>query len=215
MKGKRVLDVGCGTGIATRQLANFGAFVCGTDVSQAMIHQAKQTDMITSYFVAPTNSLPFDDNMFDCVTAFSAFHWFYDEVSIAEIRRVLPNGIFFVINKNDVRGIRRGVVPLFEKYTPSTIKRTKEGYNPEIVLATNGFEKIHTTKIVHTETYSLNQAVEYLQSIALWNQVSESNTNDLLSDIKKYCVEALDKNGFLFREFETVVVSGHSASTRG
>lgn len=105
-----VLDLGCGTGIGTRQLAEReGAVIFGCDADKMMIEEAQQTSPTLSYFVTPASKLPFDTDSFDMITAFSAFHWFRDGKSLAEIQRVLkPGGLFAAINKNDVGGFRVG-----------------------------------------------------------------------------------------------------------
>jgi len=68
------LDVGCGTGIITRQLAVRRASLTGTDIDSRMLEQAKQhLGKQIDYLVAPTEKLPLPDTSFDAVTAFSAF----------------------------------------------------------------------------------------------------------------------------------------------
>src|SRR5688572_476862 len=95
-----VLDIGCGTGIATRQLRDRGVRVIGSDIDAGMIEEAEKTSPKISYVVAPAHQLPFENNHFDAVTAFSAFHWFRDKKSLSEIKRVLKkDGRFFIINK--------------------------------------------------------------------------------------------------------------------
>src|SRR3989344_786630 len=100
-KRPNILDIGCGTGIATRQLKQQGFAVVGADKDQRMIKVAKQKDKGIRYIVAPTHKLPFRGKQFDIVTAFTAFHWFTDKKSVGEIKRVLkPGGLFFAVLKN-------------------------------------------------------------------------------------------------------------------
>src|SRR3989344_7663868 len=42
VKGKKILDVACGTGYFSKKLAELGASVTGTDVSPELIAKAKQ-----------------------------------------------------------------------------------------------------------------------------------------------------------------------------
>lgn len=48
-----VLDVGCGTGIGTRQLHEKGLTVIGSDIDSAMIEEAQKASPSISYVLAP------------------------------------------------------------------------------------------------------------------------------------------------------------------
>jgi SAM-dependent methyltransferase len=68
---ERVLDVGCGTGIITRDLAELSAGeVIGIDLDEAKLEEARRSlgevDGL-SFQVADAQSLPFDDGAFDLV----------------------------------------------------------------------------------------------------------------------------------------------------
>ena len=206
LSGKKVLDVGCGTGIATRQLAEYGASVIGCDLSEAMIREAQSIDGI-KYIVAPTDSLPFENGAFEIVTAFSAFHWFCDNKSVQEIKRVLQkDGVFLVVNKHDIGGIRKDVVPLFKKYSNKTTG--KDNYDPEQTLKESGFINVESVVIKGTETYSFDEASLYLQSIALWNNVPEEQRPSLLSEVENFCRDTQREGGQLVRHIETIVLFG-------
>jgi 2-polyprenyl-3-methyl-5-hydroxy-6-metoxy-1,4-benzoquinol methylase len=44
LRGQRVLDLGCGYGVASRYLAQHGAIVTGLDVSAVMLSRARQAE---------------------------------------------------------------------------------------------------------------------------------------------------------------------------
>jgi len=98
-----ILDLGSGTGISTRQIAQRNQKVIGCEKDSQMVKEAiKENDGI-NYVIAPAEKLPFANGTFPAVTAFSAFHWFCNDGAVSEIKRILkPNGIFFVANKKDV-----------------------------------------------------------------------------------------------------------------
>lgn len=205
--GKEILDIGCGTGIATRQLAQFGATVIGSDVSAGMIREARRGSEGIEYVVAPTHELPFGDECFDVVTAFSAFHWFTDPESINEIKRILKDGgLFAVINKNDTAGIRKDANQLFAKYRST--KSAKHDYNPKRILQSFGFENVTARSIASTEIFTPEKAFTYLQSIALWNLVSGDEKEEMRAKVKSFCDDTLAREGLLKREIETTVVVG-------
>jgi SAM-dependent methyltransferase len=95
--GDRVLDVGCGTGVAAITAARLGAEVSGADLTPALLEQARESAEIAGVSLdwreADVESLPFADAQFDVVI--SQFgHMFAPrpEVAVAEMLRVLKPG---------------------------------------------------------------------------------------------------------------------------
>ena len=86
------VDVGAGTGIASRQLAERGLKVVAIESDVAMIEKATPHPRVEfRETLAQTTNLP--DKCADIVTCFTAFHWFDFERSLQEFRRVLkPSG---------------------------------------------------------------------------------------------------------------------------
>ncbi len=71
--GLRVLDVGCGTGIAARQMAARGAVVLGVEVDARMAAVARARG--TEVEVGPFEGWDPRGRLFDRVTAAQAWHW--------------------------------------------------------------------------------------------------------------------------------------------
>jgi|GEM_PF-156555 len=102
--GARVLDVGCGTGLLTEQLASHQqqAEVIGIDASGPMIARASRCRQTGNcrFQQALGEDLPFADASFDLVTSALFFHHVDRELklrSLQEIARVLkPGGILLV-----------------------------------------------------------------------------------------------------------------------
>jgi len=111
---KKLLDLGCGTGIATVELKNRGFSCIGCDYDHTMLKEALLHGPIEiKYFAASANNLPLFKHQFDAVTAFGAFHWFYDNGSVNEIKRILKKGgVLFIINKNDTSEFRKDIIKL-------------------------------------------------------------------------------------------------------
>jgi len=78
------LDLGCGTGISTRELIESGFDVVGADKDAAMVEVAQKHCPNINFFVATADRLPFSDNEFDIITAFTAFHWFNNQESLTD-----------------------------------------------------------------------------------------------------------------------------------
>jgi ubiquinone/menaquinone biosynthesis C-methylase UbiE len=96
--GQKVLDVGCGTGWAVREIARRipQLEACGTDISAEMIREAnsRRDGLDAVEFVqADSESIPYPDEHFDAVICSSSFHHYPRPVqSLSEIRRVLKRG---------------------------------------------------------------------------------------------------------------------------
>ena len=59
--GQAILDLGCGTGTLTVQLADFCSKVVGVDSSQNMIDKAKKQFSNVEFLVCDALALPFDE----------------------------------------------------------------------------------------------------------------------------------------------------------
>lgn len=95
-RGERILDIGCGTGRLTSEIAG-GTLACdvvGTDRSGAMLQEARSHfGSIAAFVQADGTRLPFRDRCFDAVFSTATFHWIPDhETLFAEIHRVLKPG---------------------------------------------------------------------------------------------------------------------------
>src|SRR5205085_2147715 len=88
--GIRLLDVACGTGVASARAAAMGARVTGVDFSPEMIAEARRRHRTIEFQTADAEALPFPDASFDAVLAnFGIHHVERPERAIAEVRRVL------------------------------------------------------------------------------------------------------------------------------
>ena len=92
--GMRVLDVGCGDGVLSEQIATRGAQVVGVDASPAMAEAARSRGLDARTLSA--ERLPFEHE-FDAAFSNAALHWVKDQdAALAGIRRALRPGARFV-----------------------------------------------------------------------------------------------------------------------
>jgi len=107
--GERVLDLGCGSGWATRLLARlvsegpqgFGQVV-GVDISDEMIRRARTAskDFENIMFVwGSAQQIPWEENFFDKVLSVESFYYYPDQDRVlAELFRVMaPHGRLFIL----------------------------------------------------------------------------------------------------------------------
>lgn len=101
--GRRMLDVGCGAGLALRMAADRGAVVTGIDASEALLAVARSRLPGADLRQGDVESLPYDDHSFDLVTSFNAIQFATDPAAaLREAKRVLvPNGQFAIVTWGD------------------------------------------------------------------------------------------------------------------
>jgi SAM-dependent methyltransferase len=93
LAGVRLLDAGCGTGLALRLAADRGATVTGLDASAPMLDVASHRLPGTDLRVGDIESLPYDDATFDVVCAFNSVQYAADPANaVVELARVCRPG---------------------------------------------------------------------------------------------------------------------------
>lgn len=101
LAGKRVLDIGCGGGILSEELARAGCEVTGLDPSEESLvaarEHAAQSGLKIDYVHGFAEQLPFPDQAFDIVCCCDVLEHVQDLGQvIAETNRVLkPGGAYF------------------------------------------------------------------------------------------------------------------------
>ncbi|HMG72075.1 MAG TPA: class I SAM-dependent methyltransferase [Pyrinomonadaceae bacterium] len=100
----RALDVGCGSGWATRLLAEYAVNgqVTGIDISDEMIRVARESSNAfpnADFEVASAEHLPFTDNEFTHAFSMESLYYYSDILkALTEIHRVLrPGGLFVAV----------------------------------------------------------------------------------------------------------------------
>jgi ubiquinone/menaquinone biosynthesis C-methylase UbiE len=138
---RRVLDVGCGTGLLLRLLADRlpeAAELVGVDAAAGMIAAANSmaNDPRLSFHGGVAENLPFSDETFDLVVSTTSFdHWEDQEAGLSECARVLD------------RGGRLVLVDLFSRWLVPTMlvghrDRARTRHRAEILLRAAGFRPI-------------------------------------------------------------------------
>lgn len=92
LRGSRVVDVGAGTGIATRLLRERGADVTAVEPGPGMAAQLRRTLPDTALVRAFGDALPIADASVDLVTYAQSWHWTDPARSVPEALRVLRPG---------------------------------------------------------------------------------------------------------------------------
>ncbi len=98
VRGKKILDIGCGTGIISLRLKRKGAEVSGIDLSLEMIEIAHSYAKGIEFKVGSAEKLPYKSGYFDAALALLVFDYIKNiDRALKEVWRVTKEGGYFVI----------------------------------------------------------------------------------------------------------------------
>jgi ubiquinone/menaquinone biosynthesis C-methylase UbiE len=145
MRGKKVLEIGCGAGTDLVRFARGGAEVYGVDVAESAIELAGKNFAIEGLAadlrVASGEQLPFPDDTFDLVYVHGVIQYTADDRAMAaEARRVVkPGGLVIVQVYNRISwlnalsklmkvGLEHEDAPVLKKYSWGEFERLLGGF---------------------------------------------------------------------------------------
>lgn len=101
--GTRLLDAGCGAGLAMQLAQKRGATVTGLDASAGLLAVARRRLAEARFDRGDLEELPYPDDSFDAVTAFNSVQYATDPVAaLRQLRRVaVPGGKVAVVTWGD------------------------------------------------------------------------------------------------------------------
>ena len=117
IKGKKVLDYGCGSGIYTKILTKKGAKVKGFDISEEMLTIARRNNPDIELKQGSGYNIPFNEK-FDIIVAPLVVHYMKDwSRMFKEMNRVLHKGGIIVFSTgNPVYEVNKNVLVKGKKY---------------------------------------------------------------------------------------------------
>ena len=126
--GERILDLGCGTGTLTAEIAACGAHVVGVDRSAEMIDEARKKFPAIEFEVCDARALPFFAE-FDAVFSNAALHWIPEAERVVEsVSHSLKAGGRFVAEFGGKGNVRNVVAALEDALRQLGI--SSDGANP-------------------------------------------------------------------------------------
>ncbi|MBM0066525.1 class I SAM-dependent methyltransferase [Alkalicoccobacillus gibsonii] len=181
LEGKRVADIGCGGGIYTRMLAEFGPHsVLGVDSSKRMLEAAQEktmSDTIEYVYADGENLAPLPDGSLDIVVERAVIHHLSELLpNMKEISRVLSqeDGVAIIQDRTPEDCLIEGTSThirgyLFECFpflaeTEKTRRFSDEAVQKAMMKA--GFKRVERVELWETRSvYStMNELAEDLQS---------------------------------------------------
>lgn len=148
VKGKRVADIGCGSGYGTVHLAKFAESATGVDYSAETLENSrkeyahvKNLDFI--HCKVPPIALP--DASMDVVTAFQFIEHIHDRVEfIREVKRILkPGGTFICTTVNAKMSLARNPFHVYEYSFDAIEKDFRKVFSEVELLGLQGNDRVN------------------------------------------------------------------------
>ena len=177
-----ILDVGCGGGININRMAKKAKKVYGVDYSIESVKVSREVNRQEIYdgkvevVKGDVQSLPFDDDTFDVVTAFeTVYFWPNIEKCFGEVKRVLkPGGIFLIGTESN--GSDNIAMKISEKFIDMTVYNDEEltqflqnnDYSKITVYLRNGRKNQETIKEIGGETKTVYDDYDHVSLTDKW-----------------------------------------------
>jgi ubiquinone/menaquinone biosynthesis C-methylase UbiE len=210
----QIVDVGCGTGISTRILAARGFNVIGIEPNTDMRRQARSigtpSGPTASFQAGRADATGLPDACAAAVVAAQSFHWFANDSSLTEFRRLLIPGGWLALLWNE----QDRSDPFTEAYYQALVR-----YSPEpdlaartyhdsanVFLKSRLFQSLSNAVFAHQQSLDLNQLIgrafstSYVSREGVRRQKLEA---ELRAMFAKY-----QRGGELIMRYETAVYLG-------
>jgi ubiquinone/menaquinone biosynthesis C-methylase UbiE len=165
LAGKRVLDVGCGTGANLLVLEqHFGCRPAGVDSSEGMLAEARRKLPAADLRHGFAETMPFDDASFDTVWMSLVVHLLDRRRAFCEARRVIVDGGCLIVVTPDFDSFPRAwMAPLFPSYVAVEQARFPSRTGLEDELAAAGFGSVKTSVVPIERRFSRAHALERIR----------------------------------------------------
>jgi len=179
----RAVDVGCGNGQLTGQLAEHFSSVVGLDPSADQVAHAAAWDNVR-YCCAPAEAMPLVDGSASLITAAQAAHWFDLPAFYAETRRIAKPGAVLALVSYGVLQFSDALDARFQQfyreeigpYWPAERQLVDSGY----ATLDFPFEPIATPAMAIRLEWNLDEFLGYTATWSAVRQAREAGRVDLL-----------------------------------
>jgi SAM-dependent methyltransferase len=186
--GRDFLDVGCGTGIGSRQFQAAGCRVLGVDVDERMAAYARSTGVDVE--VSPFESWDAAGRTFDAVVAGMTWHWIEPAIGAKKAAEVLhPGGTFavfwYVLQPPPELGTAfaeaaRDIIPAQAAAAPSPAYEQFIDRTAESLTATGAFTDLRRPTFAWTREYTRDEWLDQLRTSGIAKSLADAGKLDAL-----------------------------------
>jgi ubiquinone/menaquinone biosynthesis C-methylase UbiE len=205
--GEGALELACGTGIVTRELAKSGARLTATDLNAAMLDVAKAqvgASPNVAFQVADACALPFADGSFDAIACQYGVMFFPDKVkAMREARRVLKPGGRYAFNVWDSlehnpipKAVHEALAAMYPVNPPTFLGATPYAWfdrtEIERVVRAGGFERcqIETVAFPSVAPSAEDAARGFVEGTPILGALTEKGVSDF-APVRREIAKAL------------------------
>ncbi len=211
-----LLDVGCGTGILTRQLQQMSpqSKCSACDINEDMLSEAKAKDTsgTVSWHQSPAEKLPFKDGAFHIITVGQAAQWFDRPSFYSEARRVLtPNGYLVIIENNRLledSAFMDAYETLIETHNSSYSRNYRQfDYAQEMKQA--GFAETNLQRFPWSRSMSRDSFIEMAKSSSKVQAAIKASNGRFLAELNEILHNHWPADEPIVIDYVTQAISAH------
>lgn len=210
-----ILEIGCGTGKATRLFAAHGHRMTCVDASKRMLDVARRT--CAHFPRVRFVEAKFEDwspggKKFELAFAAQAWHWIEPSVGYNRVADVLtPGGLFVIVWNSRSEGalpaLRDALDAIYERYAdlqnPGPGSKTSSEF-PTLVAASGRFGKPRISRYTWESQFDTETWVQFLTTTSDHRSMAPERAKALLDGVR----DAIDRHGGIYRfKTETTVIA--------
>lgn len=216
--GESILDLGCGTGQLTQQIATAGVEVIGIDYATSMLDQAQKNYPNLRFIVADARKLEFSQQ-FDAVFSNAVLHWIkepHQEVIKCIWKALKPGGRFVAEfgGKGNVQAITEALHNAISAIDPYLQPTRNPWYFPSVGEYTTLLEQ-HGFCVTYATLFERPTPLEGEAGLANWIQMFASHLLsgipsdkqvEIIRDVEQCLRSRLYRDGVWFVDYKRIRV---------
>lgn len=190
-KSSNILEIGTGTGIASKYFLEKGFNLTMLDISKELMQVAKKklkSYKNTNYIISSFEKAKLPSSNFDLIFSAQAFHWVDPSLRFKKVHKLLKEegtlAVFWNFSDRDKSKILQQVKILYEKYCPEF----KPGSGDKIISALQdnpAFKNAKVKSYSRTVSFTKSRYIELVQTYSWVALLENKQKEKLLIEIKK------------------------------
>ncbi|WP_017652693.1 class I SAM-dependent methyltransferase [Fortiea contorta] len=205
-------DIGAGTGISSRLLAERGVNVIAIEPNAAM-RAAAESHPLVELRDGTAEFTQLADNSVDLVTCFQAFHWFNPEPTLSEFHRILkPSGRLAVVwNNRDQKDALTAEYSRIVREASNNHPAESRMESVEPLLKTPNFVNIKEYTFVYRQELNLDRLIGRAMSVSYLPREGLVYEG-VIADLQDLYQQFRNEQGFINMVYRTSLYIGTAIS---